>query len=291
MCLHHTGETKDDTWSMKILIKCSPTLALDDEEAFLALKSISLTIGAGEKTAICGRTGRYTSQPLRSLRQLPSPCLTSNSGKSSLILFLLRLLDPTPAPGLTFTIDSTSVLTMNRTTLRSRIIAVPQECVFLPDGSTIKANIDPTDTISDTECAAILDMVQLAAFVTAQGGLDAPMSGGQLSAGQQQLFSLGRAVYRRRARMRDAGTDGGILLLDEISSSVDRDTEKLMHGIIGREFGAYTIVAVAHRLELMVDFVDRVVVLDKGCVVEEGRPRELLEVEGGWFRRLYRAAQ
>lgn len=91
--------------------------------------------------------------------------------------------------------------------------------------------------------------------------------------------------------MRVSGRDGGVLLLDEISSSVDHDTEVLMHEIIGREFAAYTIVAVAHRLELLVDFVDRVVVLDKGCIVEEGRPRELLEAEGGRFRRLYRAGQ
>jgi ATP-binding cassette subfamily C (CFTR/MRP) protein 1 len=217
--------------------------------------------------------------------------LTSGSGKSSLILFLLRLLDPALTPGLTFTIDDTDILTVNRTSLRSRIIAVPQECVFLPGGSTIKSNIDPNNTITDTECTAILDMVQLSSFVAAQGGLNAPMCGDQLSLGQQQLFSLGRTVYRRRARMRESGRDGGVLLLDEMSSAVDRDTEVLMHGVIKREFGKYTIVAVAHRLELMVDFVDRVVVLDKGCVVEEGAPRELLQVEGGRFASLYRAGQ
>ncbi|KAF3042348.1 hypothetical protein E8E12_004191 [Didymella heteroderae] len=248
----------------------SSTFAPDAEGSFPALKNISLTIGAGERIAVCGRTG---------------------SGKSSLILFLLRLLDPIPTPGLSFTVDNIDILTVNRTALRSRIIAVPQECVFLPDGSTIKSNIDPTETIPDTECADILDMVHLSVFVTAQGGLNAPMSGDQLSAGQQQLFSLGRAIYRRRARMRASGRDGGVLLLDEISSSVDHDTEVLMHEIISREFEAYSIVAVAHRLELMVGFVDRVVVLDKGCVVEEGRPRELLEVEGGRFWKLYRAEQ
>ncbi|KAF2999462.1 hypothetical protein E8E13_008147 [Curvularia kusanoi] len=127
----------------------------DIEEAVLALNNISLTIGAGEKIAVCGRTG---------------------SGKSTLILFLLRLLDPAPLPGLTFTIDGVDMLTVNRTCLRSRIIAVPQECVFLPDGSSIRSNIDPTGTVSDNECAAILDMVQLSTFVGMQGGLDAPMS-------------------------------------------------------------------------------------------------------------------
>lgn len=181
------------------------------------------------------------------------------------------------------------MFTVDRTALRSHIIAVPQECVFLPDGSSIRSNIDPTGTISDTECVDILEMVQLSAFVTTQGGVEAPMSGEQLSGGQQQLFSLGRAIYRRRARFQASGHDGGLLLLDEISSSVDHATEALMHDIISEEFAAYAIVAVAHRLELMVDFVDRVVVLDKGSVVEEGAPRELLKVDDGKFCRLYQA--
>ena len=200
-------------------------------------------------------------------------------------------MDPTPSSDLTFKIDNVDILTVDRTILRSRIIAVPQECVFLPDGSSIKSNIDPTETISDNECAAILDMVQLNSFVTAQGGLDAPMSGDQLSAGQQQLFSLGRAIYRRRARLQASGQDGGLLLLDEISSSVDHDTEVLMHDIISKEFTAYTIVAVAHRLTLMVDFVDRVIVLDHGSILEEGAPKELLARPDGAFRRLYQAGQ
>lgn len=201
----------------------------------------------------------------------------------------MRLLDPAPSAGLTFIIDSIDILTANRTTLRSRIIAVPQECVFLPDGSSIKSNIDPTETITDAECQDILDMVQLAAFAASQGGLNAPMSGDQLSAGQQQLFSLGRAVYRRRAKLQTTGRDGGVLLLDEISSSVDCNTEVLMHGVISREFAAYTIVSVAHRLDLMVDFVDRVVVLDRGSVIEQGAPKDLLAAVDGAFCRLYRA--
>ncbi|KAJ8114351.1 hypothetical protein OPT61_g3746 [Boeremia exigua] len=246
------------------------TLSSGAENKALALKDISLSIRAGEKVAVCGRTG---------------------SGKSSLLLFLLRLLDPTTSQGLTFKIDSIDVLTVNRTALRSRLIAIPQECVFLPNGSTIKSNVDPTDTISDTECQEILDMVRLTAFVASQGGLDAPMSGDQLSAGQQQLFSLGRAIYRRRAKLQASSQDGGVLLLDEISSSVDSDTEVLMHDIVSKEFAAYTIVAVAHRLRLMIDFVDRVVVLDRGSVVEQGAPRDLLEVADSAFRRLYQAGQ
>lgn len=210
-----------------------------------------------------------------------------SSGKSSLVLLLMRLLDPLPSSSGTFTIDNINIFTVKRSTLRTRIIAIPQECVFLPDGNSIKSNIDPTGSASDAECLSILNMVQLSSFVSSKGGLHESMSGDELSAGQQQLFSLGRALHRRRARAKVSGSDGGLLLLDEVSSAVDYETEALMQDIIAKEFAAYTIVAVAHRLQHMVEFADRIVVMEQGSVVESGAPRELLEKPGGKFRKLY----
>jgi ABC-type transport system involved in cytochrome bd biosynthesis, ATPase and permease components len=102
------------------------------------------------------------------------------------------------------------------------------------------------------------------------GGLDAGMSAGTLSAGQRQLMSLGRALLRRFIRARN-GSDCGILLLDEVSSSVDHETERVMQEIIRVEFKEYTIIAVSHRLDMIMDF-DRVVVMDKGEIVEVGNP-------------------
>ncbi|PYH80499.1 hypothetical protein BO82DRAFT_433285 [Aspergillus uvarum CBS 121591] len=69
---------------------------------------------------------------------------------------------------------------------------------------------------------------------------------------------------------------GNILLLDEVSSSVDRDTERLMQKVIRVEFRAYTVIAVSHRLEMIMDF-DWVVVMDRGEVVEVGNPVALKE--------------
>ena len=77
------------------------------------------------------------------------------------------------------------------------------------------------------------------------------------------------------------------MLLDEVSSSVDVDTDKLMHEIIREEFEGYTIVMVSHRLDVVVAFFDRVVIMDQGEIVESGSPRELLEVEGSRFRELW----
>ncbi|KAK1772525.1 P-loop containing nucleoside triphosphate hydrolase protein [Phialemonium atrogriseum] len=145
------------------------------------------------------------------------------------------------------------------------------------------------------------------------------MAAGSLSQGQRQLFSLARAILRRRVRSRvlfgasssgsesthgeggygggggggggvtpagKARGEGGILLLDEVSSSVDRDTDRAVQAIIEREFKGYTVVMVSHRLEAVMDF-DRVIVMDSGRVVEAGPPRRLVEVEGGRFRDLW----
>ncbi|KAJ0120451.1 hypothetical protein J7T55_015178 [Diaporthe amygdali] len=243
-----------------------------DEVSNLALRDVCLTIDSGEKVAICGRTG---------------------SGKSSLIALLLKLLDPTAETRANLIIDSTPLHRINRPALRQRIIAVPQEAVFLPDGSTFQSNLDPSDSSSPEECQNVLAAVGLWEFVLDRGGLDAGMSAGTLSAGQRQLMSLGRALLRRRMRARNlglggGGSEGGILLLDEVSSSVDHETERVMQEIIKTEFKGYTVIAVSHRLDMIMDF-DRVVVMDKGEVVEVGNPMVLAGDENSRFGDLVRA--
>jgi ABC-type multidrug transport system fused ATPase/permease subunit len=87
----------------------------------------------------------------------------------------------------------------------------------------------------------------------------------------------------------DNRDQGGILLLDEVSSSVDRETERMMQEIIRAEFRHYTIIAVSHRLEMIMDF-DRVVVMDRGEVVEVGNPAALKGAPGSRFGELVAAA-
>ncbi|KAL4866786.1 hypothetical protein BDV12DRAFT_172450 [Aspergillus spectabilis] len=246
----------------------------------LALSDITLSINPGEKVAICGRTG---------------------SGKSSLLALLLKLLDPIPS---TSTSDSTQILIdnislhrINRPTLRHRLIAVPQDPVFLPDGSSFQANLDPSNLSSEAECQSVLEAVRLWSFVLDRGGLDAPIASGTFSAGQRQLFSLGRALLRRVIRGRTSSPSlpgssigsGGILLLDEVSSSVDRETERVMQEIVRAEFKSFTVIAVSHRLEMIMDF-DRVVVMDRGRVVEIGNPGCLSGEEGSRFGDLVGAS-
>ncbi|KAI7780392.1 P-loop containing nucleoside triphosphate hydrolase protein [Diaporthe eres] len=239
----------------------------------LALKNLNLDIRPGEKVAICGRSG---------------------SGKSSIISLLLRLLDPLPSCADGIFIDGTPLSLVNRTTLRERIITIPQEVVFLPDGTSSKMNLDPFSVSSEDDCWAVLDSVGVRNLVEDHGGLAAEMAVDMLSQGQKQLFSLARALLRHKVRCRhlenDYGETGaaqrGVLLLDEFSSGVDYDTDRAMQKIIREEFGAYTVIMVSHRLEMVMDF-DRVVMMDAGSVVETGRPSTLIEKEGSKFRDLW----
>ncbi|GIC88015.1 uncharacterized protein Aud_004406 [Aspergillus udagawae] len=238
----------------------------EDDTGTIAVSNLTLTIRPGERVAICGRTG---------------------SGKSSIILLLLRLLDPLPMRAENITIDDIPLHKIDRMTLRQRIIAIPQDPVFLPDGTAVKSNLDPFGVSTDGECQDVLETVGLWPFVTERGGLYGPFAPDTLSQGQKQLFSLARAILRRRIRERD-GPEGarGILLLDEISSGVDLCTEHDMLLIVGEEFQGYTIVMVSHRLETVMDF-DTVLVMDKGCMVEKGEPRLLVEEEGSRFKELW----
>lgn len=228
----------------------------------LALNHLHLSIQSGEKLAICGRTG---------------------SGKSSLVALLLKLLDPIAETANNVFIDDTPLNRINRSAIRQRIITVPQEAVFLPD--TFQTNLDPTNSATTEQCDDVLTDIGLWEFIRERGGLKASMSASTFSAGQRQLMSVGRALLRRRLR----GSDGGILLLDEVSSSVDRETERVMQEIIRSGFKQYTVIAVSHRLDMIMDF-DRVVVMDSGEIVEVGVPAVLAAESGSRFEELVRAA-
>ncbi|KAI0164007.1 ABC multidrug transporter [Xylariaceae sp. FL1272] len=238
----------------------------EETDQSLALKDITLTILPGEKIAVCGRTG---------------------SGKSSFIAVLLKLLDPLSTTADNVQIDGLSLARIDRSMLRQRIIAIPQDAVFLPDGSTFFENLDPVSVSTDGEAESVLKTINLWDFVAERGGLKAGMIASTFSQGQRQLFSLARAVLRRRIRARSlglggCGSEGGILLLDEVSSSVDHKTERKMQEVIREEFKNYTVVAVSHRLDMIMDF-DRVVVMDRGEIVEVGNPEILARESGSRF--------
>lgn len=214
------------------------------------LKDINFDVREGEKIGICGRSG---------------------SGKSSLLMTLLRLLDYRNG---SITLDGVDLAGVPRQTIRSRVTALPQEAIVLP--GSLRQNLDPRESSSQPQLRQALDKVGLLDIIEQRGGLDMTMADLSLSQGQLQLFAVARACLHKSK----------LLVLDEMTSSVDAVSEELMMKIILEEFQQSSIVAVAHRLQTIRDF-DRVVVMDNGAIVETGAPRELLEREGGWFRAMW----
>ncbi|KAF7853664.1 hypothetical protein EAF04_010655 [Stromatinia cepivora] len=217
------------------------------------LKNISFSIQPGEKIGICGRSG---------------------SGKSSLILALFRMLDLNS--GAIF-VDSQDISKIPRTEIRSKLNALPQEPFFF-SGSSVRMNLDPFETSDDVSILDALEKVELRARILNQlGGLDGEMNPELLSHGQKQLFSLVRVMLR----------DSNIVVLDEATSSVDHETDEKIQRVIRDAFAGKTIIAVAHRLDTILDF-DKIAVMDQGMLVEFDKPEVLLERESV-FKKLYRA--
>lgn len=191
---------------------------------------------------------------------LISSILILYSGKTSLLLTLLRVLDLDSGSIL---IDDVNIQTLPRELIRSRMIAIPQDPALLND--TVRRNIDPSQLTSDERMIDVLTKVHLWSIIESRGGLDQDMKSQPLSQGQQQLFCLARAMLRTSK----------ILILDEATSNVDLETDRQVQEIIRREFKDHTVITVAHRMETIKDY-DLIAVLDKGCLVEFGPPGELL---------------
>ena len=189
---------------------------------------------------------------------------------------------------------------MPRETIRSRLIAVSQDQFVLP--GSVRENADPFSAFSDDVITDALEAVGLSGAVEAHGGLDAKFSEDMLSHGQKQLFFLARALLRKES--------GNLVLLDEATSryvfvwhivsvhladdcdspSVDQETEKKVRKVIDSHFSKHTVVAIAHRLDTVIDF-DQVVVMEKGFVVETGSPTELVQQSGSRFKALWDASR
>lgn len=162
-----------------------------------------------------------------------------------------------------------------RQTIRSRLTTLPQDAVQL--AGSVRHNLDPRGLVqADAPLEAVLRKTAVWPAVAARGGLEADMHGLGLSAGQLQLFCLARALLSR----------GAVVLLDEATSSVDRQTDDEVRRVVREEMRGRTVVEVAHRLEL-VRGCDLVVVMSEGRVQEAGHPDELLGRPSSAFRALW----
>ena len=237
-------------WPQKGELKLADLSASYSSDGENVLKSISLSINPGEKVGICGRSG---------------------SGKSSLLLTILRILDNNSG---SMELDGIDLATLPRQTIRERLTAIPQEVITVP--GTLRGNIDPLATSTAEAINSALAEAGLLDLVDQRGGLDAEFKTLGLSQGQLQLFAVARALLRKSK----------LLVVDEMTSSVDAVTEEKMVEVIRREFAQSTVLAVAHRLKTIRAF-DKVVVMEQGRVVEVGAPDDLLRVEGGYFGTMW----
>jgi ATP-binding cassette subfamily C (CFTR/MRP) protein 1 len=201
------------------------------------------------------------------------PC----SGKSTLLLTLLRLDEVLHGR---ITIGNENILHFQRDSIRKSVTVIPQDPALFP--GRLRYNLDPEGSYSDTEIREVLSRVGLSEIVSSPQGLDMEMTQStlaSLSRGELQLLALARALLRRHDK-------AALLVMDEVTSSTDTATEETIMQIVREDFAKSTVIAVAHRLNTILDF-DLVFVMDQGRIREVGRPKELLENPSSIFARLY----
>lgn len=209
----------------------------------LVLTGISCSLPAGSRVGIIGRTG---------------------SGKSTLILSLLRLLEPYSGH---IEIDGIDISTVRISDLRTSLAVVPQEPVLF--SGTLRESLDPFGEYSDEEICKAIDRMELSAFLEQlPAGLNTVVREGgfNFSNGQRQLICLARALLRQSR----------VVILDEATASMDGHTDRTIQRAIRHEFAGATILIVAHRLGTVLDS-DLILALRDGSLAESGPPAELLK--------------
>ena len=199
----------------------------------------------------------------------------SGAGKSTLVDLIPRFIEPTRG---SITLDGTDLRELTLPSLRGLMGIVSQETVLFND--TARANIayGALDRYDHAAIEAAARAANAHDFIAAlPDGYDTLLGerGARLSGGERQRIAIARALLR----------DPPILILDEATSALDTESERLVQEAIDRLLRGRTVFVIAHRLST-VQHATRILVLDRGRIVERGRHDELLE-KGGLYRRLY----
>ena len=215
------------------------------------LQDFDFHVRAGEKLGLVGRSG---------------------AGKSTVLALLQRLYDPDRGHVL---IDEQDIAHVTQESLR-RSIAVVQQDISLFHRSVLENLRYGRPEATDEEVYAAAEAAHCTEFIKRlPQGFDTIVGerGLKLSGGQRQRLAIARAFLR----------DAPIILLDEATSALDTESEQSIQEALARLLKGRTVIAIAHRLSTLNSF-DRIIVLERGRVIEDGDPAELLRRKGAYCR-------
>jgi subfamily B ATP-binding cassette protein MsbA len=217
------------------------------------LQQIDLNIPKGKTIALVGQSG---------------------AGKSTLVDLIPRFYDIESG---SIQIDGTDIRDISFESLRNLIAIVPQQSILFND--SIMNNIAFGEEVPDrSRVEAAAKMANAHDFIVSmENGYDsnAGEQGGKLSGGQKQRIAIARALYK----------NAPILILDEATSSLDNESEKLVQSALNNLMKDRTSIVVAHRLST-IQHADMIVVMNEGVIAETGNHKELME-KGGVYKKLY----
>ena len=217
------------------------------------LKKLNIIINPGEKVGIVGRTG---------------------SGKSSIVLSLSRIIEGFEGK---IEIDGVDITKLNLDDLRQNITIVPQDS-FLIEG-TLRENLDPMNIYKDEEIIKCLDEFSLFKKILDNNkrlNVKIKENGSNLSIGEKQLICFVRAALKKSK----------VIILDEATSSMDVQTEKIIQNNMNENMKDSTIIMIAHHIQ-MVSKCERIIVIDKGQIVECDNYDKLMNDKKSKFYELY----
>ena len=224
------------------------------QEGPKSLDSLTIKIRPKEKIGVVGRDG---------------------SGKTAFVNALMRM----PEPGGQIVVDDIGIANLNLQASRRGITVISRRPVIIT--GTLRVNLDPFVKYSEKDIWSVLEKVNLKSWVESlPRQLYHEIYDGcpKMTMGEQQLISLARALLVKSR----------ITVFDEATAIVDYKTDRVIQEIIRTQFKESTVITVPTRLNTIIDY-DRILVLDKGRVVEYDTPEALLKKADGYFAQLHRS--